>query len=201
MVQDFKRKLVRKRKFTKKHLKILKSLGENTRREFKQTKLYIHRNLDNLRNESEVLIKKLVNYLQNLDEKEIEKMKKTIFILKARSTRLINKVKRNLKNFPIVIHHYLRKMQISYLRGLHNIKKMFFKERREVINLIKELEDKELRRMQNEENKKVKKLLEQKKEANKKKVETQSTKKIGDESTKDIIENIADKEKEEREKP
>ena len=203
IVQDFKKKLVRKRKFTRKHVKILKSLEENTRREFKQTKLYIHRNLDNLRNEAEVLIKKLVNYLRNLDEKEIEKIRKTVFIPKARSTRLINKVKRNLKNFPIVIHHYLRKMQISYLRGLHNIKKMFFKERREVINLIKELENRELRRMQDEEDKKVKKLLEQKKEANKKKifkkkVETQSTKKIEDESTKDIIENIADKEKEEK---
>jgi len=170
MIQDFKKKLVRKGKFTKKHLKILESLEENTRRELKSTKSHIYRSLDNLINEAEVLIKKLVNYLRNLDEKEIEKIRKTVFIPKARSTRLINKVKRNLKNFPVVIHHYLRKMQISYLRGLHNIKKMFFKERGEVINLIKELENRELIRMQDEEDEKVKRLLEQKKETTKKEI-------------------------------
>ena len=124
MIKDFKRTLVRKREFNRKHVKILKSLEKNTRREFKLTKSYIHRNLDNLRNEAEVLIKKLVHYLQNIDKKEIEKIRKTVFLSRTRSTRLINKVKHNLKNFPIVTRHYLRKMQISYLRGLHNIKKM-----------------------------------------------------------------------------
>ena len=198
MIQDFQKILVGKWKFTKKDLKILKSLEENKRREFKLAKPRVHRNIDNLRNEAEVLIKKLTSYSQNLDKKEISRT-------------------------SIGIHDYWRKKQISYLRGLHNIKGMFFKEKRKIINFIKELENKELMRIKGEEDKKVKNISEQKKEKDKRKIfkkkaledflpfgseidteislneepkkRTQSMKKIKAESTRDIIENTAEEEK------
>lgn len=191
MIKDFQKILVKGRNFTKKHLKILKSLEETAirefkltefrtrrnvgnleetaRREFKLTKFRIHRNIDNLRGEAEVLIKKLGNYSRSLDRKELEKIRKTVSLSKGRSTRLINKIQYNLKNSSIAIHDYLIKMQVSYLRGLYNIKMVFFKEKSELINLIKDLENRELVRMKEEEDEKVRKILEQKKEENRRK--------------------------------
>ena len=242
MIQDFQKALVEGRKFTKKHLKILESLEENKRREFKLTKLRIyrnidnleenarrefrltklriHRNIDNLRNESEDLVKKLVNYSQKLDKKERERIRKTISLSKRRSTSTINKIKSNLRTASIAIHDYLIKIQVSYLRGLYNVKMVFFKDKRKIIDLIKELENREFMRMKEEEDEKVRNILEQRKEANRRKFfekkvfgdkiekpkveiipkeepnKEQPMENTEDKSAEDIIEDIAKKEKE-----
>jgi hypothetical protein len=169
MVHDFENKLVKTGKFTKSHLETLRKVV-NVQLEFKKTKSILHHDVALIEKKSKGLIKDLKGYLYSLDKKEKQEVRKIVRLSKRRSTHVMGTIKYDLRNTLIILHNYLIKLNVLYLRARYNIKMKLLKRRREIIQDAKELESKKLMEAKEEEAEKVEKILEKKRERRRERV-------------------------------
>jgi len=149
IIHDFENKLVKTEKFTEYHLKTLRDVV-NARSEFEKTKANLYHDVASIRKKARVLIRDLTGYLYGLDVKGKKEIRKTIARSKRRSTNVLEVIMYDLRNTLDVIHDYLIKLNVFYLRARYKIKMKFFIEREEIVDRIKELKNREIMRIEHE---------------------------------------------------
>jgi hypothetical protein len=96
-------------------------------------------------------------------------LRKTMTLSKRRSTRVLEVIKYDLINTLDVMHDYLVKLNVFYLRARYSIKMKFFIERKEIVDRITDLKNKEIMKLEHKKAvKEVEEILTKKREARKK---------------------------------